>query len=75
MNICGVGLKNGFVKDGDITASSVNSNRFLPHYGRLDRVGSNTAYGGWLADTRTGYCFIKFVALQHCSDTSYKFHN
>ena len=54
VNICGVGLKNGFVKDADITASSTYDYRFLPRYGRLDRIGTSSAEGGWL-QTSSGY--------------------
>ena len=54
VNVCGVGLKNGFLKDADITASSTYSQGFLPRYGRLDRIGMSGAVGGWL-QTSSGY--------------------
>ena len=47
-------MKNGFVKDADITASSTYSQHFSPHYGRLDLIGTNDAVGGWL-QTGSGY--------------------
>ena len=56
-NVCGVGLKNGFVKDADITASSTYSQQFSPHYGRLDRIGTSDAVGGWV-QTRSGYYLV-----------------
>ena len=48
---CGVGLKDGRIVDGSISASSVyrTSENFLAHYGRLDRVNSGSERGGWLA--------------------------
>ena len=49
MDACGVGLKNGKVKDEDITASSIFSSQYEPNFGRLDRKTTPGRYGGWLA--------------------------
>ena len=57
MDFCKVGLKNGIVKEDDITASSSWGGRYLPRYGRLDRVGTPSTNGGWLASTRTGWIY------------------
>ena len=48
VDACGVGLKNGNVKNEDITASSIFSSKYEPYFGRLDRKTTLGTYGGWL---------------------------
>ena len=47
--VCGVGLKDGRVRDQDITVSRNHNSYYQYRFARLDRQGTHTQYGGWLA--------------------------
>ena len=49
VEFCAVGLKDGGVKDQDITASSVHGTAYEARFARLDRIGTRIHYGGWLS--------------------------
>ena len=45
---CGVGLKDGRVRDEDITVSRIQDSRYQKQFARLDRQGTERYYAGWL---------------------------
>ena len=46
---CGVGLKDGRVRDDDIAVSTTASSFYQKQFARLDRQGTDSQRGGWLS--------------------------
>ena len=48
VKFCGVGLKDGRVRDDDIAVSRTRSSSYQKQFARLDRQGTEIHAGGWL---------------------------
>ena len=65
---CGVGVKDGRVRDEDIAVSRTQSNAYQKQFARLDRQGTESQIGGWLACRHPcgkRFSIFTFVSFAH----------